>query len=233
MRLHTLRTILLSIALSAAIAVTGAARADTPDAQTGAAAKLTGQYLEVCGCERVCESALAEAGRRGACAFVAALKIEAGQRGSVTLAGIGAALVAPAPGDEGGRGSAPVLYVDRSATPAQAEALRAALGERLAARAGVASLPPPRAAAVRLGRTSEALTLEIDGVAQVRARPIHGGFRQPVQLSHAPGATIPFPCLARGVAGQVADAAARVRFDALGRSVLYGKFDFATARGRR
>ncbi len=88
----------------------------TLSARDGAAAhKLTGQYIEFCSCERICESALGDPGKRSVCSFVVGLNIEAGQRGEVPLGGLCAALVVPDPSSVSARpGLGPVLYVDRS-----------------------------------------------------------------------------------------------------------------------
>lgn len=195
--------------------------------------KLTGQYVEFCSCERFCESALADGGRRAGCSFVAGLKIEAGQCGDVSLGGLLAAIVAPdAQTIDAKPGNGPVLYVDRAATPAQSEAIRAILSERFAARAG-GPLGPPKSAAVHVVRTNEALTVTIEGAADLRARPFTGGFSRAVRLENLPGTTLPFPMLARGTGGQVADNSAGVHFDAEGKNVFYGKFDFGAPRLRK
>lgn len=195
--------------------------------------KLTGQYVEFCSCERFCESALGDAGRRATCSFAAGLKIEAGQRGDISLGGLSAAIVAPnAAATDEKAGNGPVLYVDRGATSAQSEAIRAILSDRFAARAG-AALGPPRPSSIQVNRSTEALSIAIEGVADLRARPFTGGFHRAVRLENAPGTTLLFPMLARGTGGQVADSTSGVRFDADGKSVFYGKFDFGSAKLRK
>ncbi len=90
-----------------------------------------------------------------------------------------------------------------------------------------------RQTTVRVERSLEALNLTIEGVAALKARPIMGGYGRAVQISNAPGSILPFPMLGRGTGGQIVDVTAGVRFDADGKSVLYGKFDFGTPRVRR
>jgi len=221
-----------SAVLSAPIAnADGGGAPPTP----AAASKLTGQYVECCACDRVCESLFGDGGRRSACAFVCALKIEAGQRGEVSLSGVTVALVVPDAASASAKPPAtPAFFVDAAASPAQSEALRLLLQERFGARLGVTSLPPAKAAAVSLTRSNESVAISIEGVADLRARPLTGAFRRPVQIENAPGAPIAYPCLGRGVAGQVSEpAVSRLRFDAAGRSFLFGKFDYGPAKGKR
>ena len=190
--------------------------------------KLTGLGIEVCSCERICETAFAEAGRRGTCSFVFGLHIEAGQSGDVSLGGIDAAIVSPAPGPREGKPEAPpCLYVDRAANEAQGDAIRAMLNERFGARLG-APLGPPKRTNVRVARTSELLSISIAEVADLRARPVVTTGKRSMQLQYA-GSTNAFAMVGRGTAGQVVDAGTGVRFDAENKSVLFGKFDSGAA----
>lgn len=197
--------------------------------------KLTGLYVEFCSCERICESILLEPNHRGTCASVCALKVEAGQRGEVSLAGVTVAIVAPDPGGNiaGKAGAAPVLYVDRAASATQVEAIRALLAERFAMRYGLTPTTPARAAKVTIGKSSEEVTLNVDGVGDLRGRPITNGYRRMVQIENPPNAVGGYPNLARGIAGQFADPTAHVTINAEGKSVLFGKFDFGAPRGKK
>lgn len=195
--------------------------------------KLTGLYVEFCSCERFCETALSDGGRRASCDFVSGLRIEAGQRGDVSLGGLYAAIVAPSQATIDARSaSGPVLYMDPAATPLQSAALREFLAEQFASRAG-GTLGPPRVAPIHVNRTSETLTVSIEGVADLRARPIVGVYRRSVQLENATGTFLPFPAIGRGIGGQVADSNSGVRFDAAGKSVFHGKFDFGAKKGHK
>ncbi len=211
-----------SLAVAVVLAQDPAAASDTDKSPH----KLTGQYVEFCSCERFCETAVSEGARRAGCSFIAGLKVEAGQRGEISLGGLFAAIVAPRASQASEKPTpGPILYMDPAATPAQSEALRAFLSDQFAVRAG-GPFGPPRVARIEVVRNTEALSVSIEGVADLRARPIYGPFRRGVQLENAPGTFLPFPMLGRGTAGQLVDATAGIRFDGEGRSVLYGKFDF-------
>lgn len=199
--------------------------------------RVAGQYMEVCTCDGVCESAL-ENGGRWRCAFLATLRVDAGQRGETPLGGRAVALVAsPAGAARGAEEKTPAVsvFVDPRCTPQQVVALVALATDRFGQRFAT-PLPAARAAEIRLERTSEVLGLEVEGVAAIRGRPLFGGYHRLVQIQNAPAAPFSVLFLGRGTGGQIADAATGVRFDAEGRSMLYGKFDFASGppgRGRR
>ncbi|HVY62657.1 MAG TPA: DUF1326 domain-containing protein [Planctomycetota bacterium] len=228
MRGKTLLTISFMFA-TLAIFARAVAAAGGGDAGAGVP-KLTGTLVSFCACERMCEQALSEPGKRAPCSHVIGLQIDAGQRGGVGLGGIAAALVVAGPA--GGKGeSPPTLYVDRSANEAQAEAIRAILNERFAGAMG-APLGPPRSVGVRVTKSSETISVAIDGVADLRGRPLIGNFHRPIQVANS-GSVIAYPSIGRGTAGQVVDPASGVRFDAEGHCVLYGKFDFGGGKSRK
>jgi hypothetical protein len=186
--------------------------------------RIAGQYVEICTCPKVCDCALLG---RSPCAFVAALKIDAGQRADVPLGGLALAIVAAAPGARGPQEAAKpsaALYVDPRATPTQAEALTAIAHEKFAARVP-GPFPSPKPAAMTVDRSTEVVSITVEGVASVRGKPLLGGFHRFVQIQNGPGMTFPVLFLARGAVGQVADPFTGVRFEAEGRSVLFGKFD--------
>ncbi len=199
--------------------------------------RIAGQYVEACSCTRICESALLGPGR-AACTFVAALRIDAGQRGDVPLGGLALAVVGAPP--EGGRGrpgsesQRPIaaIYVDSRANPAQVEALVAIAQERFGMRLN-GPVAGPRPAGIHVERSTEVVAIAIEGVAEVRGRPLIGGFHRLVQLQYAPGSPFPVLFLARVAHGQVADGISGARFEVDGRSMLYGKFDVSDATGRR
>jgi hypothetical protein len=193
--------------------------------------RVTGSYIEFCSCERICESAFGEPGKRATCSFACAVQIDAGQHGGVSLNGLTAAIVSPAPAAHEGKEAAPVLYVEKAANEEQREAIRAALNERLGSRLA-GPLGPPRVATIHVRRTSEEVALGIEGMGELRARPVYGAYHRSVMLSNA-GSAIAFPNVARGVGGQLVDATAGVQLGAEGRSALYGKFDFGPPKGRK
>lgn len=194
----------------------------------GLPCRAAGSYVEVCSCARICETAL-EGGPRGKCAFVAALHVDVGQRGETPLSGLSVAVVGTAAEGRGTNEKQPIaaIYVDKRANPAQVEALAALVAEKFGDRLG-GPLPAPRPAMIRVERNGELVGIGIEGVADLRARPILGLFHRAVSLQHAPGAAFPFLSVARGTGGQVSDSGVGVRFDAEGKSVFYGKFDMAS-----
>ena len=189
--------------------------------------RVTGSYVQACACDRICETALE--GPRGRCAFVAALHVDAGQRGDTPLAGLEVAVVGTAAEGRSTSEKQPIaaIFVDRRANPAQAEALAALIAEKFSERLG-GPLPAPKPIALRVERNGEVVGILIDGIADLRARPLLGLYHRPVTLEHAPGVPFSNPSLARGIGGQITDPALGLRFDAAAKCVFYGKFDMTS-----
>jgi hypothetical protein len=219
-----------SAAAAAVIFAGGGATEAAPGGTDAGACRAAGNYVEFCSCERVCETVLTGAAP-GKCAFVAALRVEAGQRGETSLGSLAVAIVgAPGAGrDDPGRGA---IYVDRRANPAQVEALARAVLERFGERIGGA-VAAPKPALLHVERSADAVAIGIEGVAELKARPLTGAFHRLVQLQHAPGMVFPVLFVAQGTGGKVSDPTTGVRFDGEGRAVLYGKFDMGGGPPRK
>ena len=144
------------------------------------------------------------------------------------LAGLAVAVVASAADGRNPDSPHPAaaIYIDRRANQEQVDALAAIVTERFGNRVS-GPFAPPKLASVRVERGAESNQLIVDGVADLRGRPIIGEYKHPVSLQHGPGMTFSFLFVGRGAGGQVADAQTDVRFDGDGRGLLYGKFDLS------
>ena len=85
--------------------------------------KVSGTYFEACNCEAACPCVFLGPPTEGECTAVVAWHIDKGNFGNTKLDGLNVALAAHAPGHMLKTKWQVALYLDKSASPAQAEAL--------------------------------------------------------------------------------------------------------------